>query len=87
MLENTETTEQVEQTEEVVAKQTAQEVVSEIKEHIATLKNNNANGNEIIAIKDAEISELTDGLIEIRDDLLEMITRVPVDKVDEDVIS
>jgi len=50
-------------------------LATEVAQLLNELKSNNSNGNEIIAVLTAERNELREQLEEVRDTLLEMLTR------------
>jgi len=57
-----------------------QPIEQEIKELMQELKSNNLNGNEIIQTLKDENTELRESLINVRDQLLDMLTRGDNDK-------
>ena len=57
-----------------------QPIQNEISDLLTELKSNNLNGNEIIQVQKQEIDELKASLINVRDQLLDMLTRGDNDK-------
>ena len=64
--------------------QTEQPIQEEVHELLNELKNNNLNGNEIIAVLKAENAELRLGFENVRDQLLDMLTRGDNDRATQE---